>query len=191
MTRKDVIVLLNGIMHYFEDHWAFADLSDEEIADSYKDLDKFDSDEVIYYGLIEYLKEYRDSFEEIAWSIDAVVNYMEANPIRNHILSDLNMRVEFAWENDLSDRTCQVSVGPHSVFVTFVCNRRPNDELSNASAIANAISWYLAYPTEEEYCKASGEEPICYLMTKSVYTNLKTLLTDNELHYFTDLADLF
>lgn len=86
MTREDALVLLNGLMHYFEDHWAFADLSDEEIEDSYKDLNKFDSDEDIRYGLIECLKDYRDAFEEVAWCIDTVVAYMEDRPIDGYQL---------------------------------------------------------------------------------------------------------
>ena len=192
MTREDAIVLLNGIMKYCEQHWMFADLDDEEITQSYQDLDKFDSDVEIRYGLVEFLKDNRDCLDEdLKWSIDAVLTYMDENPIGNKILSDLCMKVEFAWENDLSDRTCKVSVGGFSVYVTFVCNRLPNDELTNAAAIANAIGWYQMYPTKEAYMEASGEEERCFIITESAYTNMRTILTPAELNKFSELAELF
>lgn len=76
MTRDDILVLLNGIIHNMEDHWVFADLDDDEIAQSYRDLDRFDSDVEVGYGLVEFLEDWKDAFEEIAWSIDLVCSYI-------------------------------------------------------------------------------------------------------------------
>lgn len=76
MTRDDTIVLLNGIMKYCESHWMFADLGEKEIEDSYKDLERFDSDHKVAYGLIEWLEDNKNCLEEIKWSIDLVLDVL-------------------------------------------------------------------------------------------------------------------
>lgn len=76
MTRDDTIVLLTGIMKYCENHWMFADLDEKEIADSYADLNRFDSDRKVAYGLIEWLEDEKDCLEEIRWSIDLALDVL-------------------------------------------------------------------------------------------------------------------
>lgn len=78
MSRDDVIVLLRGIMKYCENHWMFADLDEKEIEDSYKDLERFDSDHRVAYGLIEWLEDEKDYLDEIKWSVDTVLSALHA-----------------------------------------------------------------------------------------------------------------
>ena len=76
MTRDDVIVLLTGILKFCENHWMFADLDEKEIEDSYRDLERWDSDKRIAYGLIEWLEDNNDCLEEIAWSVDMALTQL-------------------------------------------------------------------------------------------------------------------
>lgn len=76
MSRDDVIVLLRGIFKYCEEHWMFADLSDEEIRHNYEDLNRFDFDHWVAYGLIEWLEDVKDSLDEIRWSVDLALDVL-------------------------------------------------------------------------------------------------------------------
>ena len=78
MTRDDTIALLHDIMKYCEANWMFADLDEEEIEDSYKDLEKFDTDHRVAYDLIEWLEDWKDCLEEIRQSVDTALDALHA-----------------------------------------------------------------------------------------------------------------
>ena len=79
MERDDVLVLLEGIWKYCLNAWIFEDLTDEELKQEFSKLPSFDSDPEVAYGIIEFLKDWRDALEDIQWSIDQVLKYMEKN----------------------------------------------------------------------------------------------------------------
>lgn len=96
VTREDIVVLLHGIFKHIENCWGFVDLTEEELAAEYESLNRFDSDDDVRYGIIEFLKDAKDTYEDISWSIDMVLDYMLAN-IPNY--EEWSRKVRDSWEN--------------------------------------------------------------------------------------------
>ena len=82
MARNDIIVLLHGIWYAMFSGMVFSDLSEDELKEDFNGLENFDKDEERYHAIISWLKDWRDAFEEIQWSIDQVLIYMAAHKPR-------------------------------------------------------------------------------------------------------------
>ena len=75
-TRDDYITILYGIFKSCENHWMFSDLDEEEIEQSYRDLNRAGKDAVITKGLIEFLEEEYETLEDIRWSVDLALAFL-------------------------------------------------------------------------------------------------------------------
>lgn len=89
LTRDDIIALLHGIMRFCDEHWMFADLDEDMKEEAFRDIDRFDAEDIAP-GIIGFLEDNRDCLEEISWSIGVVLDYMNSSRRPVHEFAEIS-----------------------------------------------------------------------------------------------------